>query len=433
MPVPIGSISEVVGGGTPPSKDPTNFHPSGVGIPWLTPADLSGHREQYIERGARDLSEKGLATCSARPMPRGTVLFSSRAPVGYVAIAASDQTTTNQGFKSFVFPSEIEPRFAFYQLKHLKPVAEAMATGTTFKELSGSAAAKLRFLVAPIREQQRIADKLDTVLARVDACRDRLARVAPLLKRFRQSVLAAATSGKLTEDWRVKNLPCQQQSGLPSGWSRSTLAAAALNQDNLRVPIAESLRQSRRGSYRYYGASGAIDKIDGFTHAGEFLLVGEDGANLLARSKPIAYRASGQIWVNNHAHVLTHKSTERLDFLAHSINAIDLSPYVTGSAQPKLTRKSMDSIPLLLPPDDEQTEIVRRVETLFAYADRLEARLAKAQTAVDRLTPALLAKAFRGELVPQDPDDEPAAELLKRLAAQRAASPATPRRRRARA
>jgi len=91
------------------------------------------------------------------------------------------------------------------------------------------------------------------------------------------------------------------------------------------------------------------------------------------------------------------------------------------------------SLPISFPTIEEQTEIVRRVETLFAYADRLEARLAKAQTAVDRLTPALLAKAFRGELVPQDPDDEPAAELLKRLAAQRAASPAKPRRRRARA
>jgi type I restriction enzyme S subunit len=82
----------------------------------------------------------------------------------------------------------------------------------------------------------------------------------------------------------------------------------------------------------------------------------------------------------------------------------------------------MDSIPVLLPPDDEQAEVVRRVRLLFAYADRLEARLQAAQTATERLTPTLLAKAFRGELVPQDPNDEPASELLKRLAAQRGAS-----------
>ena len=196
--VQIGAVAQVVGGGTPPSKDPANFVPPGDGVPWLTPADLSGYRDQHIARGARDLSAVGLSACSAKRMPAGAVLFSTRAPVGYVAIASTPGTTTNQGFKSFVFPAGIEPRFAYHQLKHLKPVAEAMATGTTFKELSGGAAAKLPFLVAPTAEQQRIADKLDTVLARVDACHDRLARVAPLLKRFRQSVLAAATLGRLT-------------------------------------------------------------------------------------------------------------------------------------------------------------------------------------------------------------------------------------------
>lgn len=105
------------------------------------------------------------------------------------------------------------------------------------------------------------------------------------------------------------------------------------------------------------------------------------------------------------------------------INSIDLTPYVSGSAQPKLNQKNLNTIPVPVPPTEEQTEIVRRVETLFAFADRLEARLAQAQTAATRLTPALLAKAFRGELVPQDPNDEPAAELLRRLQAERATAP----------
>lgn len=135
--------------------------------------------------------------------------------------------------------------------------------------------------------------------------------------------------------------------------------------------------------------------------------------------------AFDKIWVNNHAHVLTHKNANRLKFLSYAINAIDLTPFVTGTAQPKLTRKALDSIPISLPSDDEQTEIVRRVETLFAFADRLEARLKTAQTAANRLTPALLAKAFRGELVPQDPNDEPAAELLRRLRETRAADSAS--------
>jgi len=204
----IGEVAEVVGGGTPPSKDPTNFTTEG-GIPWITPADLSGYKKIYVSRGARNLSEKGFRACSASKLPASTVLFSSRAPVGYLAIAANE-LTTNQGFKSFVLREGLDSRFLYFYLRHIRPVAEAMATGTTFKELSGANAARLPLLVAPINEQQRIADKLDALLARVDACRDRLDRVLRILKRFRQAVLAAATSGRLTEDWRegqIQTLP----------------------------------------------------------------------------------------------------------------------------------------------------------------------------------------------------------------------------------
>ncbi len=270
--------------------------------------------------------------------------------------------------------------------------------------------------LAPEAEQKRIADKLDTVLTRVDAVNTRLARVAPLLKRFRQSVLAAATSGRLTEDWRGGR-------AVNETWRVIPLGKYVENHDGARVPISETLRTERRGAYPYYGASGVIDTIDGFTHEGKFVLIGEDGANLVTRSKPIAFIATGKIWVNNHAHVLKCKEGASDEYLAYYINSIDLTPYVSGSAQPKLNQKNLNTIPVPVPPTEEQTEIVRRVETLFAFADRLEARLAQAQTAATRLTPALLAKAFRGELVPQDPNDEPAAELLRRLQAERATAP----------
>ena len=274
------------------------------------------------------------------------------------------------------------------------------------------------FGLPPASEQKRIADKLDTVLTRVDAVNTRLARVAPLLKRFRQSVLAAATSGRLTEDWRGGR-------AVNETWRVIPLGKYVENHDGARVPISETLRTERRGAYPYYGASGVIDTIDGFTHEGKFVLIGEDGANLVTRSKPIAFIATGKIWVNNHAHVLKCKEGASDEYLAYYINSIDLTPYVSGSAQPKLNQKNLNTIPVPVPPTEEQTEIVRRVETLFAFADRLEARLAQAQTAATRLTPALLAKAFRGELVPQDPNDEPAAELLRRLAS----SPTAPAKR----
>lgn len=295
---------------------------------------------------------------------------------------------------------------------------ESLATGNqlSMRNISQQALQAIRIPLPPLAEQTRIAQKLDELLAQVDTLKARIDAIPALLKRFRQSVLAAATSGRLTEDWRGGR-------AVNETWRVIPLGKYVENHDGARVPISETLRTERRGAYPYYGASGVIDTIDGFTHEGKFVLIGEDGANLVTRSKPIAFIATGKIWVNNHAHVLKCKEGASDEYLAYYINSIDLTPYVSGSAQPKLNQKNLNTIPVPVPPTEEQTEIVRRVETLFAFADRLEARLAQAQTAATRLTPALLAKAFRGELVPQDPNDEPAAELLRRLQAERATAP----------
>lgn len=219
--VPIGSVARIVGGGTPPSKDPQNFVEPGKGIPWVTPADLSGYRKQSIERGSRDLTEAGYAACGATLMPQGTVLFSSRAPIGYVAIAANE-ISTNQGFKSFVLPPEVDARYTYYQLKWLKPEAEAIATGTTFKELSGAATATLPFKLAPAAEQTRIANQLDTLLTRIQSCNDRFDAIPALLKRFRQTVLDAAVSGSLTHPWKTA---CNA-----ADWSTTTVSSICQKQ-----------------------------------------------------------------------------------------------------------------------------------------------------------------------------------------------------------
>lgn len=135
--VEIGEIAEVVAGGTPKANDSSNFDAPGSGIAWLTPADLSGYKAKDISHGSRDLSQKGYESCSAKLMPKGSLLFSSRAPIGYVALAANE-ISTNQGFKSFVFPEEIDPSYAFYYLKSIRQLADSLGTGTTFKELSGT-------------------------------------------------------------------------------------------------------------------------------------------------------------------------------------------------------------------------------------------------------------------------------------------------------
>ena len=179
-------------------------------MPWVTPADLSGYREKYIARGERNITKVGLESSSARLLPKGTVLFSSRAPVGYVAIAERP-LATNQGFKSFVPPAGIASDYLYYYLQRAKPLALELASGTTFQEVSGKRAAQIPLAIAPIHEQPRIVAKLEELFSDLDAGVAALERARANLKRYRAAVLKAAVEGKLTERWRKAHpLPGRQ-------------------------------------------------------------------------------------------------------------------------------------------------------------------------------------------------------------------------------
>jgi type I restriction enzyme S subunit len=147
------------------------------------------------------------------------------------------------------------------------------------------------------------------------------------------------------------------------------------------VPLSREHRSRRVGNFDYYGASGVIDHIDDFLFERPLLLVGEDGANLVLRNSPIAFMARGKYWVNSHAHVLDSLDERSLVYLGIFINATDLKPFVTGTAQPKLNQARMNNIPCPLPPSAEQHRIVARVDELMGLLDRLEERLAAARAA----------------------------------------------------
>lgn len=453
----IGRVSKPVGGGTPPSQDPANFTYEG-GVPWLTPADLSGYRSTYISRGKRNLTEAGLAACSARVLPPGTVLFSSRAPVGYVAIAANE-LATNQGFKSFPLPEGFDPRFVYYYLRHIRPIAEARATGTTFKELSGAAAAQLPLLVAPTNEQARIADKLDVLTARVDACRDRLDQVPAILRRFREALLSSAIKGDLTRAWRhafEDEEPAFKRAGpdlsrltrdekpsdqglqewllkLPASWgverasqvvepgadivygivqpgpklSEGVPYVRGMDIVDGKIQVNQLLRTSPEIADRYARASiKGGDVLLGIIRATKVAVVPEslNGANITqgtARFRPSKKILSGYLAI-----VLEAPETQQW-----------LHTHYRGIDMPGLNLADVRRVPIPLPSLEEQAEVVRRVDSLVSLATSIGDRLEIARFRVDRLISALLAKAFRGELVPQDPSDEPATVLLERVAA----------------
>lgn len=177
----LAELGEIVGGATPSTKDESNY---GGDIAWITPKDLSTLKGRFIAYGERNITEKGLNSCSTQMMPANTVLFSSRAPIGYVAIAANS-VCTNQGFKSLVVNMDNDPMFMYYLLKYNKDAIEAMGSGTTFKEVSGSTMRSIRVSV-PVNksEQQKIASvlsALDSKIENNDKINDNLLRQAQLL------------------------------------------------------------------------------------------------------------------------------------------------------------------------------------------------------------------------------------------------------------
>ena len=183
--------------------------------------------------------------------------------------------------------------------------------------------------------------------------------------------------------------------------------------------MSQKTRENLEKKYDYYGASGVIDRVDKFLFNERLLLIGEDGANLITRSKPIAFIADGLYWVNNHAHVLQSPTVVSLDYLCHFINAIPLEKYVTGSAQPKMTQDKMNTILISLPPLAEQQRIVGQIETLLKYVDIIDADAETLEKSISLAKQKILDLAIRGKLVPQDLTDEPASELLKKIKAEK--------------
>jgi type I restriction enzyme S subunit len=181
---------------------------------------------------------------------------------------------------------------------------------------------------------------------------------------------------------------------IPASWAWVRLGDVTISRDGERIPVSKEERNSRAKTYDYYGASGVIDKIDGYLFDKPLLLIGEDGANLINRSTPIAFIARGKYWVNNHAHVLDGISEDFLRYIELFINSIDLKPYVTGTAQPKMNQAKMNGIPVALPPEAEQRRIVAKVDELMALCDRLEAQLATAHSESRRLLEAVLHEAL---------------------------------------
>ncbi|MBQ4183975.1 MAG: restriction endonuclease subunit S, partial [Bacteroidales bacterium] len=203
---------------------------------------------------------------------------------------------------------------------------------------------------------------------------------------------------------------------VPEGWVWTTIGDILINRDGERIPVSSAIRKKQNAKlYDYYGAAGVIDKVDDYLFNERLLLVGEDGANLLSRSKDNAFFAEGKYWVNNHAHIIDASDKRLLDYIALYVNAIPLDVYVTGSAQPKLNQDNLNRISVPLPPLAEQFRIVQTVEECKRIVNGIENNQVELQETIDHTKQKILSLAIAGKLVSQDPSDEPAIVLMKRI------------------
>jgi type I restriction enzyme, S subunit len=435
----LGDVCTVVSGSTPKSAEEAYW--SGD-ISWITPDDLSRHTGKSINVGRRSITQAGLESCSARMVPAGTVLYTSRAPIGYVAIAGHP-VCTNQGFKSLVPPAGIRSDYLYWYMHYVTAEVRARASGTTFAEISGKAIKAVPLRLAPFAEQERIVAAIEEQFSRLDAGVAILERVRKNLNRMRAAVLQAAVTGKLitpTGDrasldallasWismdtkqKVRRLSVPKPTrAIPSSWEWVPFGDLTVSFDGRRVPVQAADRARRRGPYRYYGAQGVIDYVDEFMFDGEYVLVAEDGANLTSRVKSIASVVSGQFWVNNHAHVVQPRTGISSKYLALAINADPLSELVTGTAQPKLTAAALNGLLVPMPNTVDQERIVEEVDRQFSTIDALASAVVSIHAQSAALRSSILVSAFSGTLASQDPNDEPASTLLDRIAAYRVSS-----------
>jgi type I restriction enzyme S subunit len=196
--VKLGDVAEIVGGGTPKTNIKEYWNGE---VPWITPRDLSGFEGKYIARGERNISKLGLNNSSAKLLPKGTVLLSTRAPVGYLAIA-KNEISTNQGFRSLIPNEKIENEFLYYLLKNNVEYLKSQATGTTFGELAGSTIKSLEFFIPPLPEQKAIA----SVLSSLDDKIDLLHRQNQTLEKMAETLFRQWFVEEADEEWEIGTL-----------------------------------------------------------------------------------------------------------------------------------------------------------------------------------------------------------------------------------
>lgn len=457
----LGSVTTVVGGGTP-SSSVSAFYENGE-IPWISPVDLSGYRDMYISNGRRNITQEGLANSSAKLMPKGTVILSSRAPIGYVAIAGNE-LSTNQGFKSFLPSPAFKSEYLYWYLIYSKDRLESYASGTTFLELSGSKAAQVEFALPPLPEQQRIVERIESLFVKLDQAKELAQNALDSFETRKAAILHKAFTGELTAKWRddngdfkydiLKSIEIQRlsfcksqkdrtnilnefksstpKSELPNGW---VCLKALLICDFITKGETPTKFVSNKGEVPFlkvYNIRG--NKLD-FTYEPSF--IPKDVHERMKRSKVYPNDVIMNIvgpplqkvaivsneyseWNINQAIAIFRPVKDVIPkFLYYCLLCEDTLKTVLADTkgvvgQSNISLEQCRDLLIPVPPLIEQKEIVRILDNLFENEEKAK-ELCDVIDNIEIMKKAILARGFRGELATNEPREESALELLKEV------------------
>ncbi len=328
-------------------------------------------------------------------------LISRSGTLGRTYLHQSDEKHTYGGYLvRFNFGCSIKSRFIFYFTKSscFEDWITLNTIQSTIGNVNGQKYANLEIFLPSHTEQTQIANFLDRKTKQIDELIRIKEQQIELLQEQRAALINQAVTKGLDPNVEMKPSGVEWIGEIPKHWIIRKVKHEFESLDNLRIPLNSETRGSMKLKvYDYYGASGIIDKVENYIFDEPLILIGEDGANLYLRSTPLAFKATGKYWVNNHAHVLKPKHGN-IDYLTNMLESLDYTHYITGAAQPKLTSEHLMNITVIIPPPLEQTQIADFLNSKTQQIDELIAAEQQKIQLLKEYRQSLISEAVTGKI-----------------------------------
>jgi type I restriction enzyme S subunit len=338
-------------------------------------------------------------------MREGDILICSRnGSASLVGKSAIIPPNVNATFGAFMmrYRSNIDKSYTLYLIRTTISQYKSRFATSTINQLTNAMIGDMQIPVPPLDEQKAIAAYLDEKTGKIDELIVEKTKQVEDLRSFRTSVITEAVTHGLNPNAPLRQSGIDWLGEIPAHWALSKVKYSFENLDNLREPIASENRERINPKYDYYGASGVIDKVDGYNVDDTVLLIAEDGANLVMRNLPLIYKASGKIWVNNHAHILKPLQDVDYEYMYYYLESIDYNDFITGSAQPKLSQGNLANVDVLRPSLIEQQEIADYLDEKTAKIDKLISELNTQLAELAEYKQAVISEAVTGKVDVRD-------------------------------